>query len=812
MRKIIVFLLLLQISVAIGQVDFSAGTMLIDDTHLSHDITAIFSTDLNNDGQNELLVASRYDNAVLLYKNIGGNVQQNQRILLASNPDANFDTFHDVYATDLDGDGLNDIIITSGFEDTIYWIKNLGNYNFSSPNLISSAVNDPKSVAAGDVDNDGDNDIVVALAAGENITLFVNNGSGIFNAPQIVQTSDDDASKVKLFDLDNNGYLDIISGWQNGIINWNKNIAGVFNPSIAVTTGAGNGTGFDFIKINNDNYYDIVFCSNNSTVKSRLNQGGNTFSTSQATIGTAPFSPLYLLAKDMNGDGISDIVFSTNDAIAWYQNNNGVFSAINEISSNVTNPAVFIVDDFDSDGRKEVVSASYASNNVSQEKLTMFEHDTALGTSVETVINFYFSAVNTVKIADLNNDGNNDIVCGFRGIVWNENIGDGDFTSQKLLSSNVSTVSFYFDLELIDLNNDNYKDIATVTNLGLEVYKNKGDESFEMMFSMPMSTPSRDIELTDIDGDGDSDILMTDTSGNLYKVINNDNFGFGAMEPIDFTTYGYQPNRIKCADIDNDGDNDIVVSSSEYSRIHLLKNNGSGTFSLQLVTDSVSSNVLELADIDNDNFVDIISGGNYSYSASSVYWIKNNGGITFGASTIIDYQTVKAITVADLNNDGLPDLVGASYQYYAPYDEKVFYYLNTGGSMGPKHIIESLGDAVSMERSLAAGDLNNDNKADIVSGYYYIRKVKYFMNTSQLSTPQFDPAGTFALYPNPATNEIHWNSMLTKVGIYTLTGQLVLNQNVGGSQTIDISCLQPGVYIFRGVSVDGICTGKIVKE
>ena len=54
------------------------------------------------------------------------------------------------------------------------------------------------------------------------------------------------------------------------------------------------------------------------------------------------------------------------------------------------------------------------------------------------VLFFYNFPANTVRVADLDNDGNNDIISGFNCIFWNKNYGNEEFSAHYLLSDNIT--------------------------------------------------------------------------------------------------------------------------------------------------------------------------------------------------------------------------------------------------------------------------------------------------------------------------------------------------------------------------------------
>src|SRR5690606_28210513 len=323
--KLIFFLILIFIK-NYSQVNFSNGNVLIDKTHYSEDVSSIVSSDLNNDGFKELVVASSFKNTIMFYRNIGGNIMHSQRILIYQIPDSFVSSSVDIKVGDIDNDGLKDIIAVSSSENKLYWFKNLGNFNFGNIQIIATNINKPKSLSIGDIDNDGDNDIVVGIYNDNNVSLFKNLGNGNFGAQNIIFTTSYGSNKVALKDLDNNGFLDVISGNEDGSIVCSKNVNGtIFNPISTITGFADDGTGFDFIDINNDTYFDIVFSSNyDDKIRYSLNIAGNSFNSNFVTIDNNIQDPYQVVVTDMDNDGLDDIVVSAfangTSFIKWYKN------------------------------------------------------------------------------------------------------------------------------------------------------------------------------------------------------------------------------------------------------------------------------------------------------------------------------------------------------------------------------------------------------------------------------------------------------------------------------------------------------------
>ena len=112
-----------------------------------------------------------------------------------------------VHATDLDGDGDADLISASSALDKIAWHENVdGLGTFAHPWLISTSADDPRSVFASDLDGDGDQDVLSASAADGKVAWYENlDGLGTFGHEQAITLAAPGASAVFAADLDGDG-------------------------------------------------------------------------------------------------------------------------------------------------------------------------------------------------------------------------------------------------------------------------------------------------------------------------------------------------------------------------------------------------------------------------------------------------------------------------------------------------------------------------------------------------------------------------------------------------------------------------------
>jgi hypothetical protein len=174
-------------------------------------------------------------------------------------------------------------------------------------------------VTLGDVNGDGILDIITANRDSDNASVLLGNGNGTFGIKTDFTTGDRPLF-VTLGDVNGDGILDIITA------NSNSNDA-------SVLLGNGNGT----------------FAAKTD------------FGT-----GTDPYS---LTLGDVNGDGILDIItanYGSDDASVLLGNGNGTFQGQQTFGTGVgTSPASVTLGDVNGDGRLDIITANYGSNNAS---------------------------------------------------------------------------------------------------------------------------------------------------------------------------------------------------------------------------------------------------------------------------------------------------------------------------------------------------------------------------------------------------------------------------------------------------------------
>jgi hypothetical protein len=139
-------------------------------TLLAKEAQFVRATDLDDDGDADVLSASSGDNKIAWYENLGGGTFGPQQVITTGAIGA-----ESVYATDLDCDGDMDVLSASMGDDTIAWYENTnGLGSFGSQKVITTGANGAQSVYATDLNGDGNADVLAGSLSDNKVAWFEN--------------------------------------------------------------------------------------------------------------------------------------------------------------------------------------------------------------------------------------------------------------------------------------------------------------------------------------------------------------------------------------------------------------------------------------------------------------------------------------------------------------------------------------------------------------------------------------------------------------------------------------------------------------
>ncbi|MEZ4385343.1 MAG: VCBS repeat-containing protein [Nannocystaceae bacterium] len=311
-------------------------------------------------------------------------------------------------------------------------------------------------------------------------------------------------------------------------------------------------------------------------------------------------------------------------------------------------------------------------------------------------------------VADLNGDGLTDIVAPYAAkLAVTVTLADGD---GGFAESDSYPVSSARAIALGDVDNDGVDDIvATTVSSGIWLLRGAGDGAFEP----PIHDLNVDVALSpalaDIDGDGDLDLLGPKSK--YAAVYLGDGLGGFAKEPsIPFSS---SLSRLTAADLDDDGRADLIVAlASLPRRIQVGLSNGDGTFELLpsvaveelggIPVETISD--LALADADGDGRLDLAAVDDAGVSV----FLGGPGGAFTQVGRYASGDHGSGVALGDWDGDGVIDLATVSY-------DDALLYLRAGVGDGTFTDPARLYDGGYRGRSVHAVEVDGEAAVDLMT-------------------------------------------------------------------------------------------------
>ncbi|HET9327815.1 MAG TPA: FG-GAP-like repeat-containing protein [Candidatus Eisenbacteria bacterium] len=219
--------------------------------------------------------------------------------------------------------------------------------------------------------------------------------------------------------------------------------------------------------------------------------------------------------------------------------------------------------------------------------------------------------------------------------------------------------------------------------------------------------------VADFNNDGNVDVALSPGTGvgtgftthaliNVYLGDGLGSFTFSTQ----VSTLG-QVIYLTAADVNNDGNQDLINTGDYTGPFSINLGNGNGTFQPAQAVAGAGDDGLALDDLNGDGFLDLITGED---KFTVVQFNQGNG--TFGAGT--DYRTgfyARAITTADVNGDGLRDIVELTIAN--PSKAVVVVLLNEGGGIFGMRSKFTMAGSGYPGRGIGLGDFDEDGDLDV---------------------------------------------------------------------------------------------------
>lgn len=407
---------------------------------------------------------------------------------------------------------------------------------------------------------------------------------------------------------------------------------------------------------------------------------------------------------------------------------------------------------------------------------------------------------NVILSIDMDYDGDIDLFTASNGsnqVTFFENTGPGNF----IIESNIGSGN---DFGVGDWNADGIIDLIVSTPGGgsLDLYVNDGQGNLNFNWNLEFAngySGYTDIKIADLDsGNGFNEIVHTGNDG-PHIIWGDVNSYYNGAAPLSSGPSA----SLEMFDINNDGFVDIVATASP-DEIAWFENNQTWvTHTISTEVDGASD--VFLSDLDGDGDKDVISA---SFNDHKIAWYENtDGNGTFGPQNIISSDAVGATSVyaADLDNDGDMDVVSSS-----EFDNKIAWYENDGTGEFILHIISTTAEDASC---VTVADLDNDGDLDIAYTSPGNDNIAWFENLGITLDSSENRELVFNVSPVPANKIIHIQaaSEITEIIICNTLGQEV--QKATNTNYIDISALSSGTYILSVKDINGFAGNKsIIKN
>jgi len=309
----------------------------------------------------------------------------------------------------------------------------------------------------------------------------------------------------------------------------------------------------------------------------------------------------------------------------------------------------------------------------------------------------------SIEVADLNADGHQDFVMGdmYTGLIA-VHLGNGDGTFGTPASYQIRWDAV--ELGVADFDGDTQLDVVAASWNSATWYF-KGTGSGALAEGVQLSTASNPwaLQVVDLDGDGAQDLV---SGGSSSKVSWNKNLGNDQFDPaVELMSVA------ECVSIaagDFDGDGAIDVSSTDGTAALSVLFRGDDMISLFDATASVQG--LAVGDWNRDGIDDLAA----AEAGGVVELFLADGGRGFSRITLDVPPEPRALRVADLDRDGLADLVVVHESarrvsvLQGQADDAPF--------AAPRSIDLSAGSAGALTESIKVGlaDFNEDGLLDII--------------------------------------------------------------------------------------------------
>jgi hypothetical protein len=567
----------------------------------------------------------------------------------------------------------------------------------------------PVSVASADLNGDGWPDLAVANQASNNVSVLLGLGGGTFR-PQLSMVAGATPVQVLAADFNGDSFIDLLTLNRGSSDLWvlPGRGDGTFGVRLRTATLSGprHASMGDF---NHDGRPDLAICNGTNEISMLFGRGDGGFGSERRLVGGSNMTRA--VVGDLNGDGKLDIAAANAGANVrlFFLGDDGAPIGGGDLGFGSSVGSAVAIADVNNDGINDLVAQAGYGYAV-RRGLGGGTFAPAWAPSSQLL------GIQSILTSDLDGDGDMDLVVsrkdGYGSISVLLSQGDGTFGQRAEIWPAGEQTPLAFPLQ--DLNGDDRPDLVVTDSLlgGVVVLLGHGGGSFPVNGSLRLANGLElspyDVRPIDIDGDRHLDIVAL-SFDSLFTFRGR---GDGTFQPDVRKSVGYSPNSIGSGDFNGDGRLDLATANIGNSSISILSGLGGGTFSDEVRLSSCPfPRDLTAADVNRDGYDDLVVGcqGNKGYVAGNIFLYSHPGSGAVGMPLLHSEAYVTAVEVADVNADGKLDVVATEEE------GSVIIAPGRGDGTFDSEIRMMSG---LYPGSLVLADVNSDGRIDIVTADY----------------------------------------------------------------------------------------------